>query len=690
MRAPHPPVWRLLLLGCVACFLVATSAIAANELSNSPEKPETSLTVLRAWGDLEITNPYNDGRYQAYFSIPIATRFQVPVLIEVEGPQLLDYRFVRIEPPNVICAARLLQSVSTDLNWKIYVLVEEETWSDMPTDIPTSTLAVLPDSVLPWLARTDCCQTECGVVRNKANTVTDGMTNVVEMADAISRFATSIPYGFAHSPWAFDAFYTLHWGNSCTGHAHAAAALCRSLGIPARVLLNIPAWYDDWMDMHWMIEYYLPTYGWVLLEPTIDQHPENPTGTVMMHACYPYDEFPLFYTNGIETRWFTTDSVTGGTSVNWGLSHRSEHLVTVDASDDDAALARALADSAFTKLVMAHDTNLTTDQQSLLTDALAYQSSATRRLVGGYLADFITNMQAALECYRQIELEPEEEIYFDDFESGVGDWTHFGNHDEWELGAPTFGPDSACSGENCWGTDLDGEYVNHVMCKLVSPVIDLTDYDTAYLDFRVFMATEENLQTGIHDRLYVELGSGIEWHIVSGPMVGKNDDPAVPSLGGWNRMVLDLTPYVGEPVQLRFVFHANSSIVEAGAYLDDVRLYGRPVPETTRIHTSDPPPEPAPDGDQFVTGLQTVSPNPFNPLTTVTFSLDRPQPVRVAVYDLTGRRVAVIVDEVGTTGRHTITWDGRDETGTTMASGAYLVRFRVPGRAESCKIMLMR
>lgn len=67
-------------------------------------------------------------------------------------------------------------------------------------------------------------------------------------------------------------------------------------------------------------------------------------------------------------------------------------------------------------------------------------------------------------------------------------------------------------------------------------------------------------------------------------------------------------------------------------------------------------------------------PNPFNPSTQVHFGLREAAHVRLEVYDLIGRRVAVLVDELRAAGVHAAAWDGRNGSGIPVASGVYLSR----------------
>ncbi len=82
-----------------------------------------------------------------------------------------------------------------------------------------------------------------------------------------------------------------------------------------------------------------------------------------------------------------------------------------------------------------------------------------------------------------------------------------------------------------------------------------------------------------------------------------------------------------------------------------------------------------------MTGIVSVHPNPFNPRAVITFALASAAPVELTVYDLTGRRVARLVNRILDSGNHSLVWDGRDSSGRQAASGTYLARLHVAGAA---------
>ncbi|MDH4038458.1 MAG: T9SS type A sorting domain-containing protein [Candidatus Krumholzibacteria bacterium] len=83
-------------------------------------------------------------------------------------------------------------------------------------------------------------------------------------------------------------------------------------------------------------------------------------------------------------------------------------------------------------------------------------------------------------------------------------------------------------------------------------------------------------------------------------------------------------------------------------------------------------------------------PNPFNPSTTVRYTLPARGRVTVAVYDARGARVATLVDADQDAGAYTERWDGRDGAGRTMSSGVYFVRVDHPAGTKAYKMVLLK
>lgn len=88
-------------------------------------------------------------------------------------------------------------------------------------------------------------------------------------------------------------------------------------------------------------------------------------------------------------------------------------------------------------------------------------------------------------------------------------------------------------------------------------------------------------------------------------------------------------------------------------------------------------------------GLQ-ISPNPFNPRTTITFDLASAGPARVSVLDLAGRRIATLLDRPLDPGRHRIGWDGTTVHGRRAASAIYVVLLETRQGRWTERIVLLK
>lgn len=88
--------------------------------------------------------------------------------------------------------------------------------------------------------------------------------------------------------------------------------------------------------------------------------------------------------------------------------------------------------------------------------------------------------------------------------------------------------------------------------------------------------------------------------------------------------------------------------------------------------------------------LHPVTPNPFNPRTTIAFDLREAERVSLAIYDLQGRCVVQLVDASYPAGRHEINWHGVDDQGRMLPSGVFLMRLVAGGVAQHGRLTLVR
>ncbi|MBU8922825.1 MAG: T9SS type A sorting domain-containing protein, partial [Bacteroidales bacterium] len=96
-------------------------------------------------------------------------------------------------------------------------------------------------------------------------------------------------------------------------------------------------------------------------------------------------------------------------------------------------------------------------------------------------------------------------------------------------------------------------------------------------------------------------------------------------------------------------------------------------------------------GPPIKTMLNGSYPNPFNPSTTIKYSVAKDTEVTMVIYDVVGRRVrALLSSEFREMGVYTETWDGKNDNGKSLASGVYFCRFIAAGQIEARKLIMLR
>lgn len=136
-----------------------------------------------------------------------------------------------------------------------------------------------------------------------------------------------------------------------------------------------------------------------------------------------------------------------------------------------------------------------------------------------------------------------------------------------------------------------------------------------------------------------------------------------------------------------FVYHDNPMGFDNGSTLHYSYAVIQDGVEVTR----------SPETEIILNGVPMVStrllpnvPNPFNPMTEVKFEMEKAGQVRVAVYDVSGRKVKTLVNESLSSGPHSRLWQGRDSSGRQVPSGTYYLRMETGGHVDHHKMMLLK
>ena len=159
--------------------------------------------------------------------------------------------------------------------------------------------------------------------------------------------------------------------------------------------------------------------------------------------------------------------------------------------------------------------------------------------------------------------------------------------------------------------------------------------------------------------------------------VSPGDYVEVPA--GWTEYVYDLSTYDNQNVWIGIRCVSNDAFV---FYVDDFSVHS----DGGYIITANEDPSiPA-----LVTELKGNYPNPFNPRTTISYSVKDATPVTIGIYNVKGQLVKTLVNEDKAAGNHSITWDGIDDNNQPVSSGVYFYKMLAGKYSSTRKMILMK
>jgi hypothetical protein len=263
-----------------------------------------------------------------------------------------------------------------------------------------------------------------------------------------------------------------------------------------------------------------------------------------------------------------------------------------------------------------------------------------------------------------------------DDDAGTGIWVRVD-----PIGTPAQPEDDhSPDGTHCWitGQHAEGGSIGHNdvdggKTTLFSPIYDLEGALSVAFEYWRWYSNSEgtNPNEDWWDVLLSNDG-GESWVSLEHTQESSN---------AWESLSFDLEDFYPVPgqVQLKFVAsdEGGGSIVEAG--VDDFSIAG-----VFEISGS-------PDlSTAFQLSLEQNYPNPFHPETTIRFRHPVAGPVRLGVYDASGRLLRVLLSASVGAGDYAVSWDGRDALGRPVASGIYFARLQTEGGELNCRMVLMK
>ena len=223
------------------------------------------------------------------------------------------------------------------------------------------------------------------------------------------------------------------------------------------------------------------------------------------------------------------------------------------------------------------------------------------------------------------------------------------------------------------GTNQDFELTSY-QCSflLIQNIVDRGNLSFAYIDGTSQLSNQPNFGTGIND-----LDGHLELTFAS--LAGSDNISTTPILVG--RFMLQSTESLPPgDIKIQWDFEGFVSTILTGAYFQNIT-----VPAFHSNNTMlDLKTENVEIPDQFK--LFQNYPNPFNPSTKITFNLPKNSQVNLAVYNLLGQEIEVVVNDYISAGTYSFDFVGKD-----LSSGIYFCKLKVDNKfVEIIKMTLLR
>jgi len=424
---------QILALGIIALFVLtifsplvsSENQLGKTNVNVSLLDDDEEISMLRVEHYLFLNAEDDTNAFDVRYVFPPDYQYQVPILLEVLEDSTADILHYQIDDgtnePNKI-AKFTIGAMEKDervlIHFSCWVLVKNHEYNDLSEYVEIPEKKDLPEEAKIWLSSTDVVQARRILIKYTAMQLRGGGDNLISFANNISSFIKEHRYFLFFLQlklgvfFSQDAITTLFINGENVGRSHLACALLRSNNIPARVLL---ANNDQgfWTQMHYMVEYYCPDYGWVLIDPTKGETPYDTKKQVVNRVCYPEDEentktdyiFPLM--KGEERWiWISTENVypyyvdcdEGSKSQMF-----NESEITTDSFTADYAFFRT--QNVFRQYEKYLKMNLTGENLGHLQDAISFQKQATSELQeNDDINEYIYFIDKAYDEYKDIDI----------------------------------------------------------------------------------------------------------------------------------------------------------------------------------------------------------------------------------------------------------------------------------------------
>ncbi|MFX0207937.1 MAG: transglutaminase family protein, partial [Candidatus Hodarchaeota archaeon] len=292
---------------------------------NATKSSDSSTTLhLHEWlGSLTLQGLNTSNNFHVYTHIPVQTANQAPIMISdvrtIPTDRVTSYEIVKgYSGQNALLKVtieKIDKHETLELLWKSYTLIKRLDYSDLPNSQELVPETSYSDKIKQWLVASDFIQSDHEEIIATANVLSKNTSDVITIVDNVVEY-TSTNITYEGGGWQ-DALNVLRQGYGvCTGKANLAAALLRSCGIPTRVLMIYTT--------HYIVEYYLPSYGWVQAESTqgINPYIRDSSDDTICFTTFTRDETNQSVVNGQSPYGGVIFYIGTSThNVSWGINY---------------------------------------------------------------------------------------------------------------------------------------------------------------------------------------------------------------------------------------------------------------------------------------------------------------------------------------------------------------------------------
>ncbi|MDQ1265060.1 MAG: carboxypeptidase [Bacteroidota bacterium] len=219
-----------------------------------------------------------------------------------------------------------------------------------------------------------------------------------------------------------------------------------------------------------------------------------------------------------------------------------------------------------------------------------------------------------------------------------------------------------------------GSCVSNSVGQMVSVPLNVSSYPAVYLSFYQKFALES-----LHDYGFVDVSgnNGASWQRV-GSFNGKDSS-------AWKFQSFNLTPFVSgsNNMLVRFRDSCDASVNWDGWYIDNIRITGYELVPMNISGIGNYP---------SVFSLSQNYPNPFNPVTKISFDIPKQTFVSLKIYDILGREVITLVNEVKTPGSYSVDFNAGSNNGQglELSGGVYFYRLQSADFTDIKRMLLIK